>query len=781
MNSGNLLKGASELAPQDARWLMNVRQGQDLPGQELGISDYWRILVKRKWTIIVCLVMVTTAALVISWRMTRMYDGIVHLTFSRQVPTFFGESGQHNSVEEVGNDPLSMETQVKILESNSLALLVIHNLDLEKRTEFAGKEAITTSGGLAVSGPSRQQLQREEHLILALHENMKIQQVGNTSIIEIRYSNPDPNLAAEVANGIASAFIEQNIKARFDTTMAAADWLAKQLGDLQIKVETSQAKLVQYQKEHGIVGIDDKQNLTLANLDEVNRELTQAQGDRIQKESLYQMAKQGHADALSAVLQDSVLGSLRQQQDDLHAQYAQLSTQFGPAYPKVVELQNRLQQVNLSYQEQISNGVRKLQNDYQVSLGRERMLQVALDTQKVDANKLSEDAIQFKVLQQEAESNRQLYDGLLRKLKEASLAAGLNSSNIRVVDSARVPLRPARPNVPRNLEFALLLGLVGGIAIAFSLEALDSTVRTPDQAETVSGLPMMAVIPMTAALEHKAMRRSNRFLGHAAHNGNSPPSLVSFHEPQSEIAEAYRALRTSILLSTVGQPPQTIVITSAVPQDGKTMTSINAAIVLAQQGKRVLLVDGDLRRPSIHKAFNLQPEAGLSNILSGGAKWSDAVLSTIQPNLFLIPSGPLPPQPSELLGSALMQDLVEQWRKSYDHIIVDSPPILSVTDAVLLSILGDMVILVVRSGQTMTGAVRRARDLLLNVKARTLGIVLNAADLRSPDYYYYYGSRYRYYDHYYTDKKAPKLKGNGSGNEESTDSDEQREPSNGAT
>jgi polysaccharide biosynthesis transport protein len=374
------------------------------------------------------------------------------------------------------------------------------------------------------------------------------------------------------------------------------------------------------------------------------------------------------------------------------------------------------------------------------------MLQAALAEQTTVADKLNENAIEYKVLKQEADSNRQLYDGLLEQLKEASLAAGLNSSNIRVVDRARVPLHPSGPNLFRNLEFAFLIGLTGGIAIAFGMETLDTTVRTPEQAENISGLPTLGVIPLQSAFERpRPERGKTHILPKAQRNGVRPRPLISYLEPQSEIAEAYRALRTSILLSSASHPPRSILVTSAVAQDGKTMTCINIAIVLAQQGKRVLLVDADMRRPHLHRAFGLKGTVGLSNILTGGAGASDAIQTTVQPNLFVIPAGPVPPHPAELLSSSLMRDLLRQWRAEYDHVILDSPPVISVTDPVVLSVQADAVLLIVRSGQTTAAHVRRTRNLLQSVNAGLLGIVVNAADLTSPDYYYYYrGPRYRY-------------------------------------
>lgn len=767
-----LLEGTTELAPRDWTAITTVEDMYGLSSRERTLGDYWRILRKRKWTVIVSLVVVVTAAALISLRMTPIYDAVARISISSQAPSSILNFKDNQQFGDSGDQESLIATQVSILQSNSLALLVIRNLGLNNRPEFAGKEQATTSGGVPVSGSPAQTLGREDQLIGAFHSNLSVLPVPNTAIIEIKYSSPDPRLAAEIANTTANTFIEQNIKARFDSTMQAADWLSKQLADLQIKVETSQARLIEYQKQHGIVGTDDKQNLTFEKLNELGKQLTEAQAERIQKESLYQIAKGTNPDALATVLQDPALASLRQQQTQLQIQYAQLRTQLGSEYPKVREVQNQLSEIDKAYQEELQSGVLRVQNEYYTAVKREQMLKGALDEQTAVANQLDENAIEYRILKQEADSNRQLYDGLLEKLKEASLAAGLNSSNIRIVDKARIPLFPARPNVPRNMLFAVLLGLVGGVAVAFALEAVDTTVRTPDQAQSISGLPVMAVIPFKADMSGaKAQGAGSRLLLTAKPSNSRASALVSHLEPQSEIAEAYRTLRTSILLSSAGHPPQVLVFTSALPQDGKTMTSVNTAFIMAKQGKRVLLVDADMRRPSIHKAFGMRPEMGLSNVLSGLAKWKDALQPTMEASLSLLPAGPLPPHPSELLGSGQMQELIREWRNEYDHIIIDSPPVLSVTDAVLLAVQADMVTLVVRSGQTTMGAVRNARDLLLHLKAPLRGIVLNAFDLQSPDYYYYYYSGSKY-GGYYTDKNAPKLKVGRNGNPRGADDDD---------
>ena len=744
MDQGRLLEGSSEPVRNDSLRLANLQEMYRSTTPDHSLSDYWRILQKRKWTVIVSVVIVVITAALISVRTTPIYDAMTGILISQQRsnPINFKES---NASQEDDYQQRDIDTQVKILQSDTMAELVIHRLNLDAHPDFAGTAQTQSSGGITVSESPDKEAERQEGLIRKFQGSLKVQQIPDTSLVDIKYSDANPSLAADIANAIAAAFIEQNVKSRYDSTMQAADWLSKQLADLQIKMESSQARLIQYQKEHAIVGTDEKQNLTTEKLDELNKELIGAQADRIQRESLYQIATTNNPETLSSILQDPILTGLRQRQTELQTQYALLSTEFGPAYPKVLEIRNQLDQIDRNYREQVENSVNRIKNDYQTAVNRERMLQTALAEQTGVADQLNQNAIQYKVLKQEADSNRQLYDGLLEQLKQASLAAGLNSSNIRVVDRARVPLHPARPSIPRNLEFALLIGLVVGVVIALGLEALDTTVRTPEQAESISGLPILGVIPLQSALGAVTGIKKAHLLQKAPRNNIGPRPLISHLEPRSEITEAYRALRTSILLSSVSHPPRSILVTSSVPQDGKTMTCVNIAIVLAQQGKRILLLDADMRRPNIHRAFGLNGQVGLSNILTGSAKVNDAIQASVQPNLFVIPAGPVPPHPAELLSSPLMQDLLGKWRDDYDHVIIDSPPVISVTDPVILSVQTDAVLLVIRSGQTTAAHVRRTRDLLQSVNAGLLGVVVNAADPGSPDYYYYYGSKYRYY------------------------------------
>jgi len=743
VESDKLVRSAqpAELGPP----LMPYPYGPGTP-EEASLGEYWRILVKRKWTVIATLVVVMTLATVISLRTTPLYMAVGKIAIFRDSNDLVNFKDVGTTTSDDWDYTVAMDTQVKILQSDSMALAVGRNL---AAGSAAAKENVQNLGTIPLGTTASLDPKQEQAAIGEIRSNLTITTIPNTRMIEIRFLSPDPNRAAQVVNTLTSTFIQENLKTRYESIMQASDWLQKQLADLQMKVEVSQEKLVKYQKENDILGIDEKQNIVTVKLDELNRDLIAAQADRIQKEANYKLAQKGSAE-LNSGQPNNLLEKLRTQESDLKTLLAQLSTQFGPSYPKVREVKNQLAQVEASILQENSKALARMQRDYQTAMQREQLLRGALEEQKAEANKLNQRAIQYNLLKRDVDTNRQLYEGLLQKLKEAGMAAGLRSSNIRIIDSARVPTSPATPDIPRNLAIALLIGLTGGVALAFVRESLDNTIRTPEHVAQIAALPALGIIPSSLRLAPKAGNgRPNLTLAAATARGDGI-ELVSHSRPKSEMAEAYRALRTSILLSSLGAPPKVILVTSALPQEGKTTTSINSAIVLAQKGARVLLVDADLRRPGIHQKMGLKPRAGLSTLLAGSETFDNLVIPSPQlPNLFVLPAGPAPPHPAELLGSDLMKNYLAQWRERFDHILIDTPPVLSVTDAVLLSVDADSVVLVIRSGQTTKEALRRARSILTQVNARMMGVVLNAVDLQSPDlHYYYYGTKYggQYYE-----------------------------------
>jgi succinoglycan biosynthesis transport protein ExoP len=699
------------------------------------LRNYGQILLKRKWVVLSCLALIFCAVLIATLRSTPIYDAVGSIAINRMDPVTLNVKDGGSSAYDY-SDPTDLDTEVRILRSDSLALQVIKQLGLDKGVA-------STPVGLVSS--NEDDSERLSGLVGAFKSNLGVMLEPNTRIVDIHYRSPDRFLASRAVNTLANVYVEQNFKTRFDATAQTSEWLSKQLIDLQLKVETSQEKLVKYQKAHEILGIDEKQNITTSKLDELNKELTDAESARMEKESLYRLVQSGNSDSIAAAANmatntsnsgSTLLQKLQEQHADLKIQIAQLGSQFGPSYPKLAQLSEQLKEVDAQTEVERKKAVDRLRGDYLAAEAREGMLRTALDRQKQEANQLNESAIEYNFLKRDADTNRALYENLLEKLKEAGVTAGLRSNNIRPVDLARVPTSPSEPNLFRNLSYALALGLATGIGLAFVLDGLDNTVRSVEEAQSVSQLPTLGIIPLGA--------------GTARYNGagqklsftssKEPMELITKSRPQSQMAEAYRALRTSLLLTSIGAPPKVILVTSALPQEGKTTTSINCAIVLAQKGARVVLIDSDLRRPGIHKTLGVNATVGLTNVLTGSATLQQATIrSPLVPNLFVMPAGTPPPNPAELLASSKMGEVLAALRDQYDHIVVDTPPTLPVTDAVIMATRADAVILVARANSTTKHALRQARDILLRVNARISGVLLNAVGTGSPDYYSYYG------------------------------------------
>src|SRR5713101_5482712 len=727
------------------------------PSQESTMREYLRVLIKRKWMVTGVVLGIFMAVAIASLRQTPIYEAASQIVINKADSNLITFKDSVPVVDYY--DQSDLDTEVRILQSDLMALQVIRQLNLDKRPEFGG-HADQKQPNL-VADPLQTDSNRTSGLLGAFRGNLHVTLIPNTRIIEIHYTSTDPQLAASAVNTLAATYVEQNFKTKFESTMQASDWLSKQLVDLQMKVETSQEKLVRYQREHEILGIDEKQNITTSKLDELNKALTAAESERMDKESVYRLVQSGDADTIAsaATLLDAagtgsqsrtgLLEGLRAKEADVRIQAAELSTQFGPSYPKVAQLNNQLKEIEVQILLETKKVGGQIRGQYMAALQRENMLHDALEKQKQEANKLNESAIQYSILKRDLESYRQLYEGLMEKMKQAGVSAGLKSNNFRIVDVARVPTAPIEPNIPRNLAFAFMLGLTSGVGLAFLLEGLDNTVRTTEQAQMISGLPPLGMIPLGSRTARDGANSKRLVIA----TSNEAVELVTQVRPQSQMAESYRALRTSLLLSNLGAPPKVIMITSALPQEGKTTTSINCAVVLAQKGIRVLLIDADLRRPSIHKTLGMGPRSGLSNVLTGSANLQQTIArSPVLPNLFILPAGTPPPNPAELLASTNMRDVLEELRSQYDHIVVDTPPTLSVTDAVVLSPRADSIVLVIRSGQTTKQALRRSRNVLLQVNAKVSGVLLNAVDLSSPDYYYYYEYKSKYSRYYRDDE-----------------------------
>src|SRR5258706_7671737 len=473
-----------------------------LPSQESALREYLRVLIKRKWIVLACAVGIFAAVAIASLRQTPVYEAIGRIAVNKADSNLITFKDSMPVMDYY--DPTDLDTEVRILQSDLLALQVIRQLNLDKRTEY---DSASPKQPNLVADPLQNDSRRATALLGGFKGNLKVSLIPNTRIIEIHYRSTDPTLAANAVNTLAATYVEQNFKTKFESTMQASDWLSKQLVDLQMKVETSQEKLVRYQKEHEIFGIDDKQNIITEKLDELNKEMTAAEFDRMQKEAVYRQTQSNDPLAVAAAIgadatgggtaaASALLDKLREQQASLRIQVAELSTQFGPSYPKITQLNNQLKEIDRQLQSETSKAVDHLNGQYQAALQRENMLRGSFEKQKQEANKLNESAIEYSLLKRDVDSNRTLYEGLLEKLKEAGVTAGLRSNNFRIINAARVPTFPSEPNIPRNLSFALVLGIISGVGLAFLLESMDNTVRTPEQAQAISGLASLGMIPL---------------------------------------------------------------------------------------------------------------------------------------------------------------------------------------------------------------------------------------------------------------------------------------------
>jgi polysaccharide biosynthesis transport protein len=710
------------------------------PARETNLLDHLIVLRKHQWMILTFLVTVVTIVTIASFKMKPVYvaSARVEVDPESENPLPF----QDDALEQYVDLDNYIETQTTIIRSETLAMDTIRSLDLPRYPEFGGDPK-----ALVNAGPN----QREPAILGDFLGRLTVNRVPNSRLIEVQFAAEDPQLAAEVVNKHLENYKERNFKSRYDATMQASDFLSSELEELRIKMEKSDAAEVAFEQQNQIWMVDANQNTTQQKLQQLSNALTQVQTELAEKEATYDLAHSDDAASLAAVQGNAAVQELTKAKLQLDAQYAEALTQFGPNWPKVQELKAQDDAIGAQVKAAKTEAVRQIDNDYHQIEAHEALLERDLNRQEVLADNMAQKLVQYNMLKHDADSNKELYDGLLQKLKEAGISAGLRSSNIRIVDPALVPSTPARPQKARNILLALLVGLVGGVGLAFLREYLDNTVKSPDDVQNLTGLPCLAVVPSFAS--RNGSRSLARIARQAGIHGNADArvELASLQQPKSVVSEAFRALRTSLLLSQPDHAPQVILVTSALPREGKTTSAANLAITLAQLGDRTMLMDSDLRKPGVRRALNLpnghEHDTGLSSYLAGVASLHDIIVPhpTVS-NLDAIPTGPIPPNPADLLSSRRMAQAVDDLRQHYKFVVIDSPPIMAATDAVILSALTDGVVLVVWSHETPKQAFSRTRDLLTAVKGRLLGVVLNAVDSGAPDYYY----SYRYYPYSYS-------------------------------
>jgi succinoglycan biosynthesis transport protein ExoP len=644
-------------------------------------------------------------------------------------------------------------TEVAILQSDSLMLTVAREMDLANNPDFLDGE--TPKPRASLDEPAVRQA-----VIHKLLANLKISQVQKTEIIRISYQSLSPKLAAAIVNKVISAYIQRSYETRFSSSQRVSNWLSGQLDDLKQQVQTSQERMLDVQKRLGILGFDPDHSQITASLEQLSTASNEARIARIMAESQYRMLNGMDPNTIEGPVMPqsgaavSQLSTLRAQLATARAGLAQMESDLGPNHPQVKAQKAQIDELAKEINTEQQRLVLQAKQNFLAARKNEEDTMASLESEKNKAYKLRDDLVEYTIRQREFESNRNLYEGLLQRLRTAGVEAGLESLEIDVVDPALLPASPILKKKSTLVLTYFVIGLAAGIMMAFLLESLDTGLRSVAEVEGILELPSLAIIPR--------FRRPSESPGQSAALRN----VISLSQPKSQFAEAFRSLRTALLLSSAGHPPKFILLTSATPSEGKTTASTNLATVLAQSNSRVLLIDADLRRPTVHERFGLSAKVGLSTLLTGAVTLERAVQQVAEvPNLDVLVSGPMPPFPTEMLSSETMRQVLEHAGEIYTHVVIDSPPVLSVTDAVILAREADAVVLVIRQGKSSKHIVRRARDLLLRSGAPVTGILLNAVDISSPDYYGYYG--YSGYSSAGADAESWQAKANANGDDKS--------------
>jgi polysaccharide biosynthesis transport protein len=734
-------------------------------GQGLHLRDYWRIVQKRSWLIATVFVIVVVTTTVISLRTRPVYKATAQILIERENPQVV-KVEQVMSVESAWMD--YYPTQYKVLESRSLAKEVVRSLQLDKHPEFnAGpqrgfalfdvKSALASVVRAVVprNEPKSKESPNSDEVddplspfISAYLGRLSIEPIRNSRLVNVSLEANDPVLASRMANAHAQAYINKDLEMRLAASQDAVGWLSGRLEELKKALQVSEEALQKFQEKEDIVALESilsgggggkgETNIIAQKLAELNTGLTQARTGRIGLETLYRQLedlsrKGGSVESIPQVIQSGLIQGLKANYTELTRQVSELREKYGEKHPRMIALHEEIRNIQGRISSEVGKIAKSVEIEYKVALAKEESLSQAMDTAKQEINELNKKAIQYGVLKREVESNRQIYDMVLKRTKETSLTSGLKATNIFIVDKAATPRAPVRPQTTRNVMLAVVIGLMLGLGLAFFFEYLDNTIHGPDEVKRYLGVPFLGPVG----------------LAQMKGEGSGAHELLVMKDPRSNFAESLRNVRTNVVFSFTEPSQNGLVITSPCPLEGKTLISSNLAIIMAQMGRRVLLVDADMRKPRIHKVFGVSSAPGLSNLVLGKCSLAQAVRETPVKLLKVLPAGTIPPNPSELIGSKRMLELVGKLKEQFEFLIFDSPPILSVTDSAMLGGMLDGTVLVVKASQTARDHARRAVEHLSDVKARVLGVVLNQVDFEKERYNYSY--YYRYY-YYYTDE-----------------------------
>ncbi len=730
-------KALTEWQRQPSPYLLESTAEKKENWDELSLLDAWQILAKRKWTILTCLFITVVAVVTATFLITPIYRSTLTLQIEREPPKVVQyQSSFENETDAYQGYESFYRTQYELLKSRSLARRVIDLLGLGEDPVFMGKEQKqaqeepvwkTLLGWFKGTGQKEELPEKAEEkpdLVIMFLGGLTVEPIRDSRLVNISYQSPSAELATRIVNTLADTYINMSLERRFESSSYARKFLEERLQQIKAKLEDSERDLAQYARRNQIITLDDQQNIINKTVEELNTALAKAEADRIKTEADYQQAQRTDGQGLSAILDNTLISKLQETKANLEAQYQEELNVLKPGYPKMQQLTSRLNQIQTKINEEVAKIRAAIRAKYESAKTNQSLLQAKLNEAKNELMENQQRSIQFNILKREVDTNRQLYDGLLQRYKEVGVAGGVGTNNISIVDKAEIPQRPFKPRLLLNAAIAIFLGLFGGILLAFLFDALDKTIKL-EELERLTGIPALGIIPRIS----RPTRRTQN---------TQALSLLACEDPRSTFAEAYRSVRTALQFSTVDGAPRVLAITSAQPKEGKTTVAITLAITFAQAGKKVLLIDADLRNPSLHRLLQLGNSVGLTNYLAADAQPVEVAHPVLLDNLFVIPSGPLPPNPVELLSTPKMVALLSLAAERFDQVILDCPPVLGLADALILGNMAQATLLVMETGVTPRPVVQDALKRLRSARVHILGGVVNKLDTRSHSYGYHY-------------------------------------------
>ena len=712
------------------------------------LRDLLHILLKRKWWVIGTFVGVVAITTLVIFIMTPIYKATTMLQITQENSGPAGsELDALNLLKGSQDANKFQETQFNILISRGVAARVIKALNLQDTPEFKA---------LAAKYPDAPPEQLQSYMIDLFLDKLVVNEVKDTYLMQVAYKSQDRELAKKVTDALAREYMQLVIDSRAQSFNLVKDWLSKQLDQMTNKVQASQKKLFEFGQKYDFYALEDKDNIVIHKYIEMGELLTKAQSERLAKEALYRQIKEKGPDA-PFIASNPLIMNLRQEVVSQTAKVSGMNRTFLPGHPHLQVEQAKLTELQGRLGGEVQRLQKTIKADYEAAVKAENFLNQAFEEHKGQLSKLQDNLVDFQILKRDAQTTEKLYKALLERMGETTIASTMVAGTVGVIDP---PEAPFDPYLPKPLLFLVLSGVMGlflGVGLAFIAEYMDSSIKTTEDVERMVQLPSLGVVPLCLN-DHNTMtanQRPGKIRGllswmknrHGQMLTDGDLDLMMVKHPRSAMAEAIRHLRTSLMLSVSGGPPEAIVITSPHPGEGKSTISINLAIALAQDGRRVIILDCDLRRPRLHQVFRLENTPGLTSYLTGNSAMAAIIKTTEVDNLFFIPAGPIPPNPAELLNSQAYKNLLQTLRQDFHHIIIDTPPTLGFADARVVALQADGVLLVAKHQSTSREAGRMARQYLSQVNARMLGMVLNqlgTSDLKRHDLYYQ-----KYYDRYY--------------------------------